>query len=318
MDDNSLAIGVDLGATKIATALLARSGRVLRVRQAPTQAAEGANACCQRIADEIRALLAEQSGDVVGIGIGSPGVVDSERGIIRDAINLAWGEFEIAKELSHRVGDLPVFLENDANVNAVGEAMFGSARGSDNVVLLTVGSGLGCGIISEGRLITGGVGIAADLGHYSIDPDGGRLCVCGNHGCAETVVSGQGLIANARELLADGPSQLRNDGTLTSDAIVTAARNRDPIATAAVDLMARWLGQAAAVATAVVNSDVVVIGGGLGTAAFDFMKDQVTHQMHRRLPPSYRGRADLRRATLLSPAAGAASLVWSRLGNGKA
>ena len=134
MDDKSLAIGVDLGATKIATALLARSGRVLRARQAPTGAADGAHACCQRVADEIRALLGEQSGDVVGIGIGSPGVVDSERGIIRDAINLAWGEFEIAKELSRRVGDLPVFLENDANVNAVGEAMFGSARGSDNVV----------------------------------------------------------------------------------------------------------------------------------------------------------------------------------------
>jgi glucokinase len=312
-DDPSLAIGVDLGATKIATALVERSGRVLGARQVPTHADEGSDAVCDRIAGEIRAMIADAPGPVAGIGIGSPGLVDGDRGIVRAAVNLGWAEVHLASEIVRRVGDLPVFVENDANVNAVGEGTFGSAAGSRDYVLLTVGSGLGSGVVSDGRLVTGSRWMAADLGHYAVDPEHGRECPCGHRGCAETVVSGPGLVATVRSMLRErssGALQLSDGADLTPDAILTAARSGDAVAREAMSLLARWLGEVAAVAAAVVNPDVLVIGGGLGVAAFDLLRDEGERSMYRRLPTTYRDTIRWRAATLSSPAMGSACLVW--------
>src|SRR5690348_13538799 len=134
------AIGVDLGATKIASALVDPSGRVLHARQTPTRASDGAALVCDRIAGEVRALLGESPGDVVGIGIGSPGFVDSDRGVVRSAVNLGWTQLPLADEIRRRLDGLPVFVENDANVIALGEGAFGAAAGSRHYVLLTIGS----------------------------------------------------------------------------------------------------------------------------------------------------------------------------------
>src|SRR5262249_29529389 len=134
----------------------------------------------------------------------------SQSGVVRHAVNLGWDEVHLAREISHR-SQLPVLVENDANANAIGEGFFGSAVGSAHYVLLTVGSGLGAGVVSHGRLITGANSIAADLGHFAIDPDHGRMCPCGRRGCAETVASGPGLCALASQLGA---------GKLTPDAIL--------------------------------------------------------------------------------------------------
>ena len=197
-------------------------------------------------------------------------------------------------------GDLPVIIDTDANANAVGEGMFGSAVGCDSYVLFTIGSGLGAGVVSGGRLVTGGSeGIAANLGHYALDPEHGRACACGHHGCAETIVSGPALAAST--------------GAASADSVVAAARNGDTAARTAIRAMARALGHVAAVAAAVVDPQVIVIGGGLGAAAFDLLVPPAQTEMYRRLPTSFAGRIAFRRAGLSSPAIGAASLIFSRL-----
>src|SRR5688500_18452923 len=141
---NELAIGVDLGATKIATALVARDGSVIASRQAPTLAGEGFERVCQRIADEVAALTAGRDADaLLGVGIGSAGLVDGDAGVVRWAVNLGWRDVPLAAEVARRLDDaLPVFADNDANANALGEGFFGSARGCRHYVLFTIGSGL--------------------------------------------------------------------------------------------------------------------------------------------------------------------------------
>jgi glucokinase len=293
---------------------------VLLARQTPTHASDGAGAVCDRIANEVRALLAESSRGAVGVGIGSPGFVDGDRGVVRTAVNLAWTELPLANEIRRRLDGLPVFVENDANVIALGEGRFGAAAGSQHYVLLTIGSGLGSGVVSHGRLITGAHWMAADLGHYAIDPDQGRACACGHRGCAETVVSGPGLVAVARDLLRERPAagSLADVTELAPDVVLTAARRGDEVAREAVTKLARWLGHVAAVAAAVTEPDVIVIGGGLGTAAFDLIVAVTEQELLRRVPPAYRRAVRVRRATVESSAVGAACLVWSRLASATA
>jgi glucokinase len=305
--EERLAIGVDLGATKIASALIDRTGRVIQSGHTLTLASEGPAAVCDRIAEEIRKLLWEAGQhDVAGVGIGSPGLIDSERGIVHYAVNLHWQEVALAGEISDRLGGVRVLVEKDANINAVGEGMFGSAAGSSDYVLLTVGSGLGCGIVSGGTLLRGASSIAGDLGHYVIDSGAGRACPCGKRGCAETVVSGPGLVATMLDM-SQGME-------LTPDAILAAAKKGDQNAAAAVEMMASWLGQVAAVAAAVVNPDTVIIGGGLGVAAFDMIALAVEREMYQRISPILENTIQLRRATLTSPAVGAASIVFGASG----
>src|SRR5688500_12540308 len=166
-----VAVGVDLGATKIATALVARDGSVIASRHAPTQATDGFERVCDRIAAEVTHLLAgRRADDVAGVGIGSAGLVDSGAGVIRWALNLAWNDVPLAAEVARRLDRrLPVFADNDANANALGEGYFGSARGCRHFVLLTIGSGLGSGLVRDGRRVNGTLGVVSNLGHYALD-----------------------------------------------------------------------------------------------------------------------------------------------------
>jgi glucokinase len=312
---DDLAIGVDLGATKIATALVSRDGRVLASRQVPTRPADGFEAISQRIAGEVAALIVGRRVDEIrGVGIGSAGLVDGRTGVVRWALNLGWDEVPLAAEVARRLDDtIPVFADNDANANVLGEGFFGSARGCRNYVLLTIGSGLGSGLVYDGRLVNGQLGMVSNLGHYSLDPENGLPCPCGRRGCAETIVSGPALIAATRTLLAAGPQQsrLRDSAELTTDQILAAARAGDTVALAAFERMSRALGEVAAIAAAVLGPEVIVLGGGLGVAAADLLEPGVTRELERRLqvpqqlPP-------VRAATLASSAVGAACIVWSR------
>ena len=303
--DHPSAIGVDLGATKIAAALVTRGGDVLCARQTATLASEGPAAVCDRIAAEIRKHLESAPDEILGVGIGSPGLVDGAAGIVRGAGNLRWTEVHLSKEISQRLNDLPVVIENDANANALGEGYFGSARGCEHYALLTIGSGLGSAVVSHGRIITGAKSMASDLGHYSIDPEHGGTCVCGHRGCAETIASGPGLIAMMQSISKTSESKSTGE-------IIAAARAGDSAALAAFARVGRVVGEIAAVTAAVIDPEVVVIGGGLGVAVFDLIAPEAAREMSRRLPPAQTV-PPLRAATLASPAVGAASLVWSRL-----
>ncbi|MCL2648216.1 MAG: ROK family protein [Phycisphaerales bacterium] len=312
---SSLAIGVDLGATKIASALVTRDGKVLTSRQCETRVDQGPAAVFDRIAAEANALRATTPPPhekILGVGIGSPGIIDSARGIVQGAVNLQWKNVPLADEVASRLHDLPVVVENDANVNAVGEGYFGSAVGSRDYILLTVGSGLGSGIVAGGKLITGAHSFT-DLGHYSLDPDHGLMCRCGHRGCAETVCSGPGLVNAARDILAQKSlrSVLSDTPDLASAQILQAARAQDSVACAAISRLAKWLGHIAAAAAAVIDPDVIVIGGGLGVAIVDLIQDDMSREFLRRVPRCFVP-PTIRPATLPSPAMGAATIVWSR------
>ncbi|MCL2640175.1 MAG: ROK family protein [Phycisphaerales bacterium] len=306
---SSLAIGIDLGATKIASALVTRDGKVLASRQCEALVDQGSASVFDRIAAEVDALrtATPPHEKVLGVGIGSPGIIDSERGIVCGAVNLRWKDVPLAAEVASRLrGVVPVVVENDANVNAVGEGYFGSAVGSRDYVLLTIGSGLGSGIVAGGKLITGAHGFT-DLGHYSLDPDHGLMCRCGHRGCAETICSGPGLVNAARNILGDS-----SEGEdLTPAKILQAARNAEPAAVAAVSLLAKSMGHISAVAAAVADPDMIVLGGGLGVAAIDLIQDEMSREFLRRVPKCF-SPPTIRPATLPSPAMGAATLVWSR------
>ncbi|MDQ2690710.1 MAG: ROK family protein, partial [Chloroflexota bacterium] len=196
------AIGIDIGATKIASVIMSEQGDLVASLQTLTLADEGTEAVLDRIAGQILDLANQSPGPVAGVGIGSPGQVDSDCGIVYDAVNLGWKEVPLVEAISHRLGNnLPIWIQKDANLNALGEYYFGAGQGYDDFVYLGVGSGLGAGILSNGQLITGAGWYAADVGHLSLDPDG-PACLCGGRGCAELVASGPGLVRVAQHMLA--------------------------------------------------------------------------------------------------------------------
>jgi len=309
---DGLTIGVDLGATKIAAALVASDGRILASNQTPTEPTKGSLAVLERIAAQVNDLLRRSPGLVSGVGIGSPGQVNSRLGIVRNAVNLGWDEIHLAAEVQLRLEQqLPVFIQKDANLSALGEYYFGAGQGCQDFVYLGIGSGLGGGILSGGHLINGADWNAAELGHLSLDTDG-EICACGLRGCAETIVSGPGLLNLVRQYLAEGRlrSELVADPALTTSLILHAARSGDELARAALERLGGWLGMIMAACVAVLNPRRFVIGGGLGLAAFDELKPPALLELSRRTLP-----ASLQSLTCLpsqveSSAVGAASLVW--------
>ena len=304
-----LAIGVDVGATKIAATLADRRGHVLAEERALTLAAEGAAAVVARIAEAVRSLQQAARGPVSGIGVGIPGYIDPAAGIVRNAVNLGWQELDLAARL-HRELDLDVWVGNDANVLALGEYYFGAAQDCPNFVYISIGSGLGSGIVLDGRLIIGASYAAAELGHLSLDP-AGRLCACGLRGCVETVVSGPGILATAREHLARGePSTLHNTVDLTPEQVLQTALDRDALAMAVFAETAAWLGLAFAACVVMLNPERIVIGGGLGDAGFDLLVPGALAELSRRVTAQSCANLQVVPAQVTAGAVGASSLVW--------
>ena len=309
------AIGIDIGATKIASVILSERGGLVDSSQVPTLVHEGTQAVFDKVADQILDLARQKPGAVVGIGIGSPGKVDSSRGVVYDAVNLGWAEVNLAEEISSRIGGLantmPIWIQKDTNLNALGEYYFGACQGCTDFVYIGVGSGLGAGIISNGHLITGSDWYAADIGHLSIDPDG-PLCICGGHGCAELVASGPGLVRVTGQMLADpsARSTLSDKAELTPADILAAACESDPLALGALTEVGRALGIVLSACAVILNPARFVIGGGLGLAGFDFIVPTIREELVRRTIPNHRGQMDIVPSRVESPAIGSACLVW--------
>ena len=306
------AIGIDLGATKIASVLLSHSGEVLKSSQISTRAEEGPLAVLDRVAEQILDLAQQSPGTVAGVGIGSPGKVDSNRGVVYNAVNLGWTEVDLTEEITSRIHQsLPVWVQKDANLSALGEYYFGACRDVQDFVYLGLGSGLGAGIISGGRLITGGDWYAADVGHLSMDPEGPR-CVCGGRGCAEMAASGPGLVRVTKRLLAnagpDGALAHRTD--LTPADVLSAAREGETLALQALAEVGRVLGFIMSACTAILNPSRYVVGGGLGLAGYDFIIPAAFEELRRRTIPDHRQLLDIVPSRVESPAIGAACLVW--------
>jgi len=308
----NFAIGIDIGATKIASVLLSERGELVDSSQMLTLAHEGPEFVFDKVADQILDLARQKPGAIVGVGIGSPGKVDSSYGMVYDAVNLGWKEAHLVEEISKRIGaDLPVWIQKDTNLNALGEYYFGACQGCDDFIYIGLGSGLGAGIISNGHLIIGSDWYAADVGHLSVDPEG-PLCVCGGHGCAELVASGPGLVRVTRQMLVNpsAKSILTDQVELTPADVLAAADNGDTLALEALREVGRILGIVMSACTVILNPSRFVIGGGLGLAGFDFIVPAVREEMSRRTLPNHRGQMDIVPSRVESSAIGAACLVW--------
>lgn len=320
----TLAIGIDLGATKVAGALVNNQGQALAEARALTDPKAGVEQVVARIAEVVGNLLAQKAEigqaeePVIGVGIGTPGLVDGKAGVVRNAVNLGWTEVMLAQQATeaiatHTQTQLPVWIENDANSQAVGEFIFGAGRGVESFALVAIGTGLGGGIIANRQLVAGATYTAAEMGHLSFDPEG-RPCVCGLRGCVETVVSGPGLVKTMRELLAQHRSAATLYTVLPSEfqaeEVVAAARNGDALALAALAETARWLGMALAAYVALLNPARIIIGGGLGLSAFDLLIPAARTELARRALLQGHERLQIVPAQVTSSAVGAAALVW--------
>jgi glucokinase len=263
----SYTIGVDVGGTKVLGGVVDREGKVLKTARRDTPH-EGGAALTRTIADVALELAAEFQVD--GVGLSAAGFVSSDRKTMLATPNIAgWNGVHLESELRAMI-NLPVVLENDANAAAWGEARFGAGRGLQHMLLLTIGTGIGGGIIVNGELLRGAFGIAAEVGHLRVLPEG-HLCGCGARGCFEQYASGNALLRHAREAIAASPDMARGllsrgDGTiagLTGRAITDAAREGDHVALAAFNTTAQWLGAGIASLSVVLDPECVVIGGGV-------------------------------------------------------
>jgi len=284
-------IGVDLGGTKISAGALSVDGsRMAGLRSITTQPELGAEGVVDRIVGLIEGVILDainETGvtrkDFIGIGLGAPGPLDIERGIVVVAPNLGWRDFPLRDRIVSRFG-LPATLDNDANCATVGEWWLGAAKGGRNVVGITIGTGIGGGLIINGELYHGSSDVAGEIGHTTIDVNG-RHCKCGNYGCLEAYASGPAIATRAREALVreDTASLLPSmvDGQLdkiTAEIVYDAAKKGDGLANEIVRDTARYLGAGIATLLNVINPDVVVVAGGVtraGEALFGPLRAEV-------------------------------------------
>jgi glucokinase len=286
-------VGIDLGGTNIAAGAMPTDGtREIAMRMAPTRAEEGALAVVDRIARLVEDVIAQtqsetgaERSDFLGVGIGSPGPLDRVRGVVIVTPNLGWRDFPLRDEVSNRV-NLPASLDNDANCATLGEWWCGAAKGGRNVVGLTIGTGIGGGLILDGKLYHGASDAAGEIGHTTIDSNG-RRCKCGNYGCLEAYASGPAIAMRAREAMEfDGTSILTEivEGDLsrvTAQTVFEAAKRGDQIALEVVRDTAHFLGVGLSTLINVFNPDTVVIAGGV-TQAGDLLFDPLRAEIRRR------------------------------------
>jgi glucokinase len=260
-------IGIDVGGTKVLGGVVDENGKVIATARKDTPR-QGGSALTQTIADIANELM--QGHDVESVGVSAAGFVSSDRKTMLATPNIAdWNGINLDEELTKLIG-LDVIIENDANAAAWGEAKFGAGRNQAHMMMLTVGTGIGGGVVVNGALYRGAFGIAAEFGHMRVVPDG-HLCGCGARGCFEQYASGNALLRHAREAISASPEIARNllsrgDGSvegLTGKAITDAARDGDPVALAAFNTTGQWLGAGIATLSVILDPACVVIGGGV-------------------------------------------------------
>ncbi len=297
----ALTVGIDVGGTKIAGGVVDERGAVLATarRESPATDTFAIEQAIQDIVTELR-----QTHDVAAVGIGAAGFVDARRSTVLFAPNLAWRDEPLKRDLELRIG-LPVVIENDANAAAWGEFTFGAAADVADLLLVTVGTGVGGGIVLDGSLHRGAFGVAAEIGHIRVVP-GGRLCGCGNLGCWEQYSSGTALVRGTREQAAQGSliakALLDRAGgdvaAITGPLITEAARDGDEFAREQLAGLGAWLGEGIATLTAVLDPAVVVIGGGVSEAG-DLLLDPIRSAFRSSLTGrNYRPFLEIRQAVL--------------------
>lgn len=270
--------GVDVGGTTVKLGLFDINGNVLDKWEIPTRTEDGGKNILPDIAADIKSKMEEKNiskGDVAGVGVGVPGPVDGN-GIVHKAVNLGWEQFNLKEKLTGLLDGMHVEGGNDANVAALGEMWKGGGQGHKNLVAVTLGTGVGGGIIINGEIMTGATGAGGEIGHIHVEDHETERCGCGNYGCLEEYASATGIVRLANRALqsSDKDSILRT-GEVSAKTVFDAVKEGDELAIAIAEKFGDYLGKGLGIIAGVINPEIFVIGGGVskaGEVLFDYIR----------------------------------------------
>ncbi|MCX2719819.1 ROK family protein [Lentiprolixibacter aurantiacus] len=318
MMTEKIVLAIDIGGSLTKIGLVTRTGSILEKRVFRTNGQDPFNIFLEKLKSEIEILITslDSTHKLISIGIGAPNA-NSLTGNIENPPNLSWGPLTPISKIIGETYNLPVVLANDANAAALGEMKFGTAKGMKHFVVLTLGTGLGSGIISDGKLLIGEHALAGEIGHVNVDPDG-RQCNCGLQGCLETYASVTGIRRTVFELMAemsaDSPLRGISFEDMTGEHISDAALAGDAIALKAFDKTGEILGSKMADIVAHLDPEAIILSGGLSKAG-DILLNPIKRFMELRLFNAYKGKVKVLISTTTSSDAilGPAALAWSAL-----
>ena len=265
----SYCFGIDIGGTTVKCGLFLTTGELCEKWEIKTRTENGGKAILPDVAAAIQSKMGEKGiakEQVTGVGVGVPGPVVKEREVTV-AVNLHWGHTMLADELETLLGGIPVKVGNDANVAALGEMWKGGGEGTKNLIMATLGTGVGGGIIIDGKIITGSHGAGGEIGHACVEPTEPETCNCGNKGCLEQMASATGIVRLAKRILDENTevTVLKKD-RISAKSVFDAYKAGDKVAARIVDKFAGYLGNALAIFSCVVDPEIIVIGGGVSKA----------------------------------------------------
>ncbi len=311
-------VGIDIGGQTSKMGIVDTRGQVLAQTVIRTDTHTDVNLYIDELAVALDKIITESNseGKIRGIGVGAPNA-NYSTGNIECAVNIVWGgnkTIPFAKLLSDRTGGLPVALTNDANAAAVGEMTYGAARGMKNFIMITLGTGVGSGIVINGEVVYGHDGFAGELGHTCAVRSNGRLCNCGKHGCLETYTSATGVARTAREWLemSDEPSSLRSLDSISSKDVYDAAKEGDKMALKIFEFTGKMLGRSFADFVAFSAPEAIVLFGGLARAK-EYLYQPMLDSMNENLLPLWRDKIKIVFSQLKESDAailGASALAW--------
>lgn len=306
----SLTIGLDIGGTKMAFVVANRNGEICDEITLPTLVGDAHDVTFDRIAEQINTYLKRYE-QIEGIGIGVPGPVDSDQGIAINAVNMLWENVRVRDELSKRlIRPLPIYVENDVNVGAIGEQLFGVAQGNSNYIYLAIGTGLGGAVMIDNQIMRGTSHSEMEIGHVSVDPINGRQCTCGLRGCVEMSISGKGFVANAEQHFSDFPDTKLIENDITTHEIIRLAGEGDTLARFVTDEAGVVLGIACAWCTSIFNPSKIILGGGLIHASYHLLEDKLHETLKQRTLIQNYNAVTISLSKLTNAALGASALVW--------
>ena len=280
-------IGIDVGGTNVKLALVSPEGKIIYSNSIPTHAEMGYEYTVNNIKEAIRDLLKEtdsQPNDIQGIGFGFPGQVDYKSGVVRLAPNIpGWVDVPIAQMIEEEFG-IPTRVDNDVRCAALGELNFGAGKGCENLICITVGTGIGSGLIVNGKLVRGASNAAGEIGHIKLQMHDGPICGCGDTGCMEAFASGPAIVAMAEDYIKGGKStkfrELANPD-ITPRIVFEAAKQGDPVAKRIYTIMGEYIGIGLSSVINLLNPEKVIIGGGVA-ASGEFLMEPIRETVKKR------------------------------------
>ncbi|WP_339228122.1 ROK family glucokinase [Oceanobacillus sp. FSL K6-2867] len=317
-----LLLGIDIGGTSVKIGIINQQGEIQKKWEVPTNKLNAGITIVEEVWASIEqklSILHLSISSFLGVGVGAPGFIDMDTGLVYEAVNIGWKNFPLADQLKEKSG-LPVFVANDANIAVLGENWTGAGNKAKNLIALTLGTGVGGGIIANGSILNGENGMAGELGHLKIE-EAGYSCNCGNNGCLETIASATGIVRQAINQIANHPNSMlaeiyNKNQTITAKDIFELAESGDTIADEIVKKTADVLGQVIANLGVVINPSKVLIGGGVSKAG-ELLVDEIETAFRKYALPRVSNACEIKIAQLGNDAGiiGGAYLVLEQMNN---